>query len=164
MVTQPIFEAPQMFNYESIASLQKKASTRKSWHAVRFLRHAERRAYLMHTDAAPAVGKTFTPEQLSPCRDGGRLRPNPSFGFDALVSCRSRQLATAPRVRSILGAADGPVLTALLLPAELRKTSKSAAMCLISRAVGLKRRTKTHKDTDNFLVTVGAYPHKQPKI
>jgi folate-binding protein YgfZ len=126
MVTQPIFEAfvPQMLNYESIGGVNFKKGCYPGQEIVarsQFRGTLKRRAYLMHTDNAPAVGQDVfhASDSSQPCGTVAACAPNPSGGFDALVSMQVSAASDSAYGKITLGAADGPVLTLLPLPYEL---------------------------------------------
>ena len=126
MVTQPIFEAfvPQMLNYESIGGVNFKKGCYPGQEVVarsQFRGTLKRRAYLMHTDNAPAVGQeVFHASDITqPCGLVAACAANPSSGFDALVSMQTSAASDGAYGKLTLGAANGPVLSLLSLPYAL---------------------------------------------
>ncbi|MFM9901429.1 MAG: YgfZ/GcvT domain-containing protein [Polaromonas sp.] len=126
MVTQPIFEAfvPQMLNYESIGGVNFKKGCYPGQEVVarsQFRGTLKRRAYLMHTDSAPAIGQEVfhASDSSQPCGLVAACAANPSGGFDALVSMQTSAAADSAYGKLTLGAADGPVLSLLSLPYAL---------------------------------------------
>jgi folate-binding protein YgfZ len=130
MVTQPIFEAfvPQMLNYESVGGVNFKKGCYPGQEIVarsQFRGTLKRRAYLVHTDAAPAVGQEVfhIQEADQPCGLVAAAAVNPSGGFDAIVSMQTSAAADAAEhageKRLTLGSATGLALTLLPLPYPL---------------------------------------------
>lgn len=126
MVTQPIFEAfvPQMLNYESIGGVNFKKGCYPGQEVVarsQFRGTLKRRAYLVHTDSAPAIGQEVfhASDSAQPCGLVAACAANPSGGFDALVSMQTSAAADGAYGKLTLGAADGPVLSLLSLPYAL---------------------------------------------
>ena len=130
MITQPIFEAfvPQMLNYESVGGVNFKKGCYPGQEIVarsQYRGTLKRRAYLVHTEAAPAVGQEVFHAQDAdqPCGQIAAAAVNPSGGFDAIVSMQTSAAADAAEhadeKRLTLGSATGPVLTLLPLPYPL---------------------------------------------
>ena len=130
MITQPIFEAfvPQMLNYESVGGVNFKKGCYPGQEIVarsQFRGTLKRRAYLVHTDGAPAVGQEVfhvqDPDQ--PCGLVAAAAANPGGGFDAIVSMQTSVAADAQahsdESRLTLGSATGAGLTLLPLPYAL---------------------------------------------
>ena len=126
MVTQPIFEAfvPQMLNYESIGGVNFKKGCYPGQEVVarsQFRGTLKRRAYLVHTDGAPAIGQEVfhASDSTQPCGLVAACAANPSGGFDALVSMQTSAASDGAHGKLTLGAANGPVLSLLALPYAL---------------------------------------------
>ena len=130
MITQPVFEAfvPQMLNYESVGGVNFKKGCYPGQEIVarsQFRGTLKRRAYLVHTDAAPAVGQDVFHAQDAdqPCGLVAAAAANPSGGFDAMVSMQTSAAADAAEHanerRLMLGSAAGAALTLLPLPYPL---------------------------------------------
>ena len=126
MVTQPIFEAfvPQMLNYESIGGVNFRKGCYPGQEVVarsQFRGTLKRRAYLMHTDSAPAIGQEVfhASDSTQPCGLVAACAADPSGGFDALVSMQTSAAADGADGRLTLGAANGPVLSLRSLPYAL---------------------------------------------
>ncbi|MDB5869727.1 MAG: hypothetical protein JWP96_2059 [Polaromonas sp.] len=130
MITQPIFEAfvPQMLNYESVGGVNFKKGCYPGQEIVarsQFRGTLKRRAYLVHTDAAPAVGQEVfhAGDADQPCGLVAAAALNPSGGFDAIVSLQTSAAADAAEqadeARLTLGSATGAALTLLQLPYPL---------------------------------------------
>ena len=126
MVTQPIFEAfvPQMLNYESIGGVNFKKGCYPGQEVVarsQFRGTLKRRAYLVQTDSAPAIGQEVfhASDSAQSCGLVAACAANPSGGFDALVSMQTSAAADGADGKLTLGAADGPVLALLSLPYAL---------------------------------------------
>ncbi|MFZ2293844.1 MAG: folate-binding protein [Polaromonas sp.] len=124
MITQPIFEAfvPQMLNYESVGGVSFKKGCYPGQEIVarsQFRGTLKRRAYLAHTDAAPAVGQEVfhAADAEQPCGLVAAAAVNPSGGFDAIVSMQTS--ATTDEGGLMLGSATGAALTLLPLPYPL---------------------------------------------
>ena len=123
MITQPIFEAfvPQMLNYESVGGVSFKKGCYPGQEIVarsQFRGTLKRRAYLVHGNAKAHVGQEVfhALDAEQPCGLVAACAPNPSGGFDAIVSM---QTAAAGGAALHLGSAAGPVLTLLPLPYPL---------------------------------------------
>ena len=130
MITQPIFEAfvPQMLNYESVGGVNFKKGCYPGQEVVarsQFRGTLKRRAYLVHTDAAPAVGQDVfhALDAEQPCGLVAAAAANPGGGFDAIVSMQTFTAADAAahpdEKRLTLRSAAGPFLTLLPLPYPL---------------------------------------------
>ena len=130
MITQPIFEAfvPQMLNYESVGGVNFKKGCYPGQEIVarsQFRGTLKRRAYLVHADAAPAVGQEVFHSQDAeqPCGLIAAAAINPAGGFDAIASMQTTAAADAAdhadEKRLTLGGAAGPALTLLPLPYPL---------------------------------------------
>ena len=85
----------------------------------------KRRAYLVHTDGAPAVGQEVfhAHDTDQPCGLVAAAAANPGGGFDAIVSMQTSVAADAQthpdEQRLTLGSATGASLTLLPLPYAL---------------------------------------------
>ena len=130
MITQPIFEAfvPQMLNYESVGGVNFKKGCYPGQEIVarsQFRGTLKRRAYLVHTDMAPAVGQEVFHDKDAdqPCGLVAAAAVNPGGGFDAIVSMQTSVAADAQahadEQRLTLGSAAGAALTLLPLPYPL---------------------------------------------
>ena len=126
MVTQPIFEAfvPHMLNYESIGGVNFKKGCYPGQEVVarsQFRGTLKRRAFLVHTDSAPAIGQEVfhASDSTQPCGLVAACAANPSGGFDALVSMQTSAASDGACGKLTLGAANGPVLSLLSLPYAL---------------------------------------------
>jgi len=130
MITQPIFEAfvPQMLNYESVGGVNFKKGCYPGQEIVarsQFRGTLKRRAYLVHTTAAPAVGQEVfhALDADQPCGLVAATAVNPAGGFDAIVSMQTSAAADAAEhageKRLTLGSAAGAALTLLPLPYPL---------------------------------------------
>lgn len=124
MITQPIFEAfvPQMLNYESVGGVSFKKGCYPGQEIVarsQFRGTLKRRAYLVHTDAAPAVGQEVfhAADAEQPCGLVAASAVNPSGGFDAILSMQTS--AATDEGGLTLGSATGAALTLLPLPYPL---------------------------------------------
>ena len=130
MITQPIFEAfvPQMLNYESVGGVSFKKGCYPGQEIVarsQFRGTLKRRAYLVHSDAAPAAGQEVfrTGDDGQPCGLVAAAAPRPSGGFDAIVSMQTSAAADAAEhtdeARLRLGSVTGAALHLLPLPYAL---------------------------------------------
>ena len=130
MITQPIFEAfvPQMLNYESVGGVNFKKGCYPGQEIVarsQFRGTLKRRAYLVHTDRAPAVGQEVfhAHDTDQPCGLVAAAAANPGGGFDAIVSMQASVAADTQahpdEQRLTLGSATGASLTLLPLPYAL---------------------------------------------
>lgn len=130
MITQPVFEAfvPQMLNYESVGGVNFKKGCYPGQEIVarsQFRGTLKRRAYLLHTDVAPAVGQEVfhAQEADQPCGLVAASAMSPSGGFDAIVSMQTSAAADAAEhadeKRLTLGSPTGAALTLLPLPYPL---------------------------------------------
>ncbi len=130
MISQPIFEAfvPQMLNYESVGGVNFKKGCYPGQEIVarsQYRGTLKRRAYLVHSDAAPSVGQEVfhALDAEQPCGQVAAAAASPLGGFDALVSMQTAAAAdavgAAGESRLTLGSATGPVLTLQALPYQL---------------------------------------------
>ncbi|NMM07434.1 folate-binding protein [Polaromonas sp.] len=129
MITQPIFEAfvPQMLNYESVGGVNFKKGCYPGQEIVarsQFRGTLKRRAYLMHTAAAPVVGQEVfhASDTEQPCGMVAAAAAHPSGGFDAIVSMQTSAAANSAQGQLTLGSvgsAPGAALTLLSLPYAL---------------------------------------------
>ncbi len=130
MITQPIFEAfvPQMLNYESVGGVNFKKGCYPGQEIVarsQFRGTLKRRAYLVHTDAVPAVGQEVfhAGDAEQPCGMVASAAANPTGGSDAIVSMQTSAAADAAEhadeARLRLGSAAGAALSLLPLPYAL---------------------------------------------
>lgn len=130
MITQPIFEAfvPQMLNYESVGGVNFKKGCYPGQEIVarsQYRGTLKRRAYLVHANAAPAVGQEVfhAKDAEQPCGLIAATAMNPSGGFDAIVSMQTSAAADAAEhadeTRLTLGSATGAALTLLQFPYPL---------------------------------------------
>ena len=125
MITQPIFEAfvPQMLNYESVGGVNFKKGCYPGQEIVarsQFRGTLKRRAYLVHGSAEASVGQEVfhALDAEQPCGLVAACAPNPSGGFDAIVSLQTAAIA-ADSTHLRLGSAAGTMLTLLPLPYPL---------------------------------------------
>ena len=127
MLTQPIFEAfvPQMLNYESIGGVSFKKGCYPGQEVVarsQFRGTLKRRAYLLHctppSSGPAAVGQEVfhSSDPNQPCGLVAACAPNPTGGFDAIVSM---QTSAAVGGTLTLGGPQGPELNLLALPYPL---------------------------------------------
>ena len=126
MITQPVFEAfvPQMLNYESVGGVNFKKGCYPGQEIVarsQFRGTLKRRAYLMHTLAAPFVGQEVfqADDTEQPCGLVVAAAAHPSGGFDALVSMQTSAAGHATQTPLRLGSATGAALTLQPLPYPL---------------------------------------------
>ena len=123
MISQPIFEAfvPQMLNYESVGGVNFKKGCYPGQEVVarsQFRGTLKRRAYVVHGMGQMHVGQevfhSADPEQ--PCGLVAASAPNPSGGFDAIVSM---QTTAAMGGMLTLDSSQGTILNLLPLPYPL---------------------------------------------
>ena len=130
MISQPIFESfvPQMLNYESVGGVNFKKGCYPGQEIVarsQFRGTLKRRAYLVHTDEAPAPGQDVfhAYESDQPCGLVAASAAHPGGGFDAIVSIQTAAAADAAahcgEKRLSLGSAAGAALSLLPLPYPL---------------------------------------------
>ena len=126
MITQPVFEAfvPQMLNYESVGGVNFKKGCYPGQEIVarsQFRGTLKRRAYLMHTLAAPFVGQEVfqAHDTEQPCGLVVAAAAHPLGGFDAVVSMQTSAADHAPQAPLTLGSATGAALTLQPLPYAL---------------------------------------------
>ncbi|MFC5523370.1 YgfZ/GcvT domain-containing protein [Polaromonas jejuensis] len=130
LITQPIYEAfvPQMLNYESVGGVNFKKGCYPGQEIVarsQFRGTLKRRAYLVHSEAAPAVGQEVfhALDAEQPCGLVAAAAANPSGGFDAIVSMQTSAAADAAAHaeagRLTLGSATGAALALRPLPYAL---------------------------------------------
>jgi folate-binding protein YgfZ len=126
MITLPIFEAfvPQMLNYESVGGVNFKKGCYPGQEIVarsQFRGTLKRRAYLVHTAAAPTPGQEVfhASDTTQPCGLVAAAAANPSGGFDAIVSMQTSAAATSAQGELTLGTATGAALKLLPLPYAL---------------------------------------------
>jgi len=130
MITQPVFEAfvPQMLNYESVGGVNFKKGCYPGQEIVarsQYRGTLKRRAYIVHTDTAPAIGQEVfhASDAEQPCGLVAAAGPNPAGGFDAIVSMQTSSAADATEhgeePRLFLGSPTGAVLKLLPLPYPL---------------------------------------------
>ena len=124
MITQPIFEAlvPQMLNYESVGGVSFKKGCYPGQEIVarsQFRGTIKRRAYLVHSSTQACVGQAlfYGQDTEQPCGVVAACAPNPSGGFDALVSVQTA--AAAGEWPLCLATPSGAVLTIQPLPYAL---------------------------------------------
>ena len=125
MITQPIFEAlvPQMLNYESVGGVSFKKGCYPGQEIVarsQFRGTLKRRAYLVHGSTEASVGQPVFQalDAEQPCGLVAACAPNPTGGFDAIVSLQTAA-AAADSAALHLGSLSGPVLTLQSLPYPL---------------------------------------------
>ena len=127
MVSQPIFEAfvPQMLNYESVGGVSFKKGCYPGQEVVarsQFRGTLKRRAYLVQVpktgDGAPRVGQEVfhACDTEQPCGLVAACAPNPSGGFDAIVSMQTSAVLGGALS---LGSTEGPEVRLLALPYPL---------------------------------------------
>ena len=123
MISQPIFEAfvPQMLNYESVGGVNFKKGCYPGQEVVarsQFRGTLKRRAYVAHGLKQMHVGQEVfhSADADQPCGLVAACAPNPSGGFDAIVS-----IQTAAAVSGVLtlNSRHGTVLDLLSLPYPL---------------------------------------------
>ena len=123
MISQPIFEAfvPQMLNYESVGGVNFKKGCYPGQEVVarsQFRGTLKRRAYVVHGLGQPHVGQDVyhSKDTEQPCGLVAAFAPNPTGGYDAIVSM---QTAAAQDGVLTLGSPGGAVLNLLTLPYPL---------------------------------------------
>ena len=96
MISQPIFEAfvPQMLNYESVGGVNFKKGCYPGQEVVarsQFRGTLKRRAYVVHGMGQMHVGQEVfhSADTEQPCGLVAACAPNPSGGFDAIVSMQT---------------------------------------------------------------------------
>lgn len=130
MISQPIFEAfvPQMLNYESVGGVNFKKGCYPGQEIVarsQYRGTLKRRAYLVHSEAAPSVGQEVfhALDAVQPCGQVAAAAASPLGGFDAIVSMQTSAAADAVGTdgenRLTLGSATGPALALKPLPYSL---------------------------------------------
>ena len=130
MISQPVFESfvPQMLNYESVGGVNFKKGCYPGQEIVarsQFRGTLKRRAYLVHTDAAPAPGQEVFHAQdgEQPCGLVAVAAAHPAGGFDAIVSIQTAAATDAAahssERRLTLGSPTGSALALLPLPYPL---------------------------------------------
>lgn len=126
MITQPVFEAfvPQMLNYESVGGVNFKKGCYPGQEIVarsQFRSTLKRRAYLVHTLAAPFVGQEVfqADDTEQPCGLVVAAAAHPSGGFDAVVSMQTSAADHAAQAPLTLGSATGAALALQPLPYAL---------------------------------------------
>jgi len=122
-LSQPVFEAfvPQMLNYESVGGVNFKKGCYPGQEVVarsQFRGTLKRRAYLVHSNAALAVGQEVfhSSDDEQPCGTVVQSAAHPAGGFDAIVSM---QTSAALDGSLHAGSASGASLTLLPLPYPL---------------------------------------------
>ncbi len=122
-VSQPVYEAfvPQMLNYESVGGVNFKKGCYPGQEVVarsQFRGTLKRRAYVVHGDAPLASGQEVfhSGDAEQACGTVVQAAPNPTGGFDAIVSM---QTSAAAQGSLHAGSADGPTLHLLPLPYPL---------------------------------------------
>ena len=123
MISQPIFEAfvPQMLNYESVGGVNFKKGCYPGQEVVarsQFRGTLKRRAYIAHGAKEMAIGQEVfhASDADQPCGLVAACAPNPSGGFDAIVSI---QTSAATDGALTLGSPPGSALQLLPLPYPL---------------------------------------------
>ena len=123
MISLPTFEAfvPQMLNYESVGAVNFKKGCYPGQEVVarsQFRGTLKRRAYVVHGSNPPQIGQEVfhSSDADQPCGLVAACAPNPSGGFDAIVSM---QTAAALGGQLTLGSSQGAVLSLLPLPYAL---------------------------------------------
>ena len=123
MISQPIFEAfvPQMLNYESVGGVNFKKGCYPGQEVVarsQFRGTLKRRAYVAHGLGQMHVGQEVfhSADADQPCGLVAACAPNPSGGFDAIVS-----IQTTAAVSGVLtlNSSQGTTLNLLPLPYPL---------------------------------------------
>jgi folate-binding protein YgfZ len=121
-LSAPVVDAfvPQMLNYESVGGVNFKKGCYPGQEVVarsQFRGTLKRRAYLVHADAALAVGAEIfhTADAEQPCGTVVQVAPAPEGGWDAIVSLQIAAAADALRA----GTPEGTALTLRALPYEL---------------------------------------------
>jgi tRNA-modifying protein YgfZ len=123
MISQPIFEAfvPQMLNYESVGGVNFKKGCYPGQEVVarsQFRGTLKRRAYVVHGLGELVIGQEVfhSSDAEQPCGLVAASAPNPSGGFDAIVSM---QTSAASGGELTLGSSSGTSLNLLPLPYPL---------------------------------------------
>ncbi len=123
LISQPIFEAfvPQMLNYESVGGVNFKKGCYPGQEVVarsQFRGTLKRRAYVVHGLGHMHVGQAVfhASDAEQPCGLVAACAPNPSGGFDAIVSM---QTSAASSGALALDGAQGAALNLLPLPYPL---------------------------------------------
>jgi folate-binding protein YgfZ len=123
MISLPIFEAfvPQMLNYESVGGVNFKKGCYPGQEVVarsQFRGTLKRRAYIAHSTEEMAIGQEVfhATDAEQPCGLVAACAPNPSGGFDAIVSI---QTSAAAGGTLTLGGPQGASLQLLPLPYPL---------------------------------------------
>ncbi|MES2400915.1 MAG: folate-binding protein [Pseudomonadota bacterium] len=125
-ITLPLFEAfvPQMLNYESVGGVSFKKGCYPGQEIVarsQFRGTLKRRAYLVHGEAAAAIGQEVfhAGDAEQPCGLVAASAANPGCGFDLIVSMQTSAAADAAAGRLTLGGPAGPALDVQSLPYPL---------------------------------------------
>ena len=116
-----------MLNYESVGGVNFKKGCYPGQEIVarsQFRGTLKRRAYLVHTAAAPVVGQEVfhASDTEQPCGLVAAAAAHPSGGFDAIVSMQTSAAANSAQGQLTLGSvgsAPGAALTLLPLPYAL---------------------------------------------
>jgi folate-binding protein YgfZ len=123
LISAPVVEAfvPQMLNYESVGGVNFKKGCYPGQEVVarsQFRGTLKRRAYLVHSDVAMAAGQEVfqAADAEQACGTVVQGATSPLGGFDALASM---QVSAFEAGDLHLGAATGPVLSALAPPYPL---------------------------------------------
>ncbi len=123
MITQPIFEAfvPQMLNYESVGGVNFKKGCYPGQEVVarsQFRGTLKRRAYIAHSPGEMVIGQEVfhSSDAEQPCGLVAACAPNPSGGFDAIMSM---QTSAASGGALTVGGPQGVALNLLPLPYPL---------------------------------------------
>ena len=123
MISLPIFEAfvPQMLNYESVGAVNFKKGCYPGQEVVarsQFRGTLKRRAYVVHGSGGAVVGQEVfhSSSAEQPCGLVAACAPNPSGGFDAIVSM---QTSAATDGVLTVGGPQGSPLSILPLPYPL---------------------------------------------
>ena len=123
MITLPIFEAfvPQMLNYESVGGVNFKKGCYPGQEVVarsQFRGTLKRRAYVVHGPGEMVIGQEVfhSNDVEQPCGLVAACAPNPSGGFDAIVSM---QTSAASGGALTVGGPQGAALNLLPLPYPL---------------------------------------------
>ncbi len=122
MISLPIFEAfvPQMLNYESVGGVNFKKGCYPGQEVVarsQFRGTLKRRAYISHSTEEMAIGQEVfhASDAEQPCGLVAACAPNPSGGFDAIVSIQTSAAGDA----LTLGGPQGAALQLRPLPYPL---------------------------------------------
>ena len=123
MISLPIFEAfvPQMLNYESVGGVNFQKGCYPGQEVVarsQFRGTLKRRAYVAHGSGQAVVGQEVfhSSDAEQPCGLVAACAPNPSGGFDAIVSMQTSAAASGLLT---LGSPLGAALNLLALPYPL---------------------------------------------